>query len=128
MRTLWASVVLCLALPACKKPAPPEPPPAAQAASAPARPDASRTVTMEVTEEGFVPSNVALKARESVTLKVTRRTDATCATELVIDGTDLKVKLPLNEQVSIAYTPTKAGTVKFGCAMDMMISGVLLVD
>lgn len=83
---------------------------------------------MEVTEEGFVPSNVALKANESVTLKVTRRTEATCATELLIDGTDLKVDLPLNQQVSIAYTPTKAGTVKFGCAMDKMISGVLLVD
>jgi plastocyanin domain-containing protein len=126
MRILWLGVVIGLAVPGCKKPQSAAPP--APKAAAPAQPDASRSIVMEVTEEGFVPSNIALKAQEPVTFKVTRRTEATCATELVIDGTDLKVPLPLNQQVSIAFTPTKAGTVKFGCAMDMMISGILLVD
>jgi len=38
------------------------------------------------------------------------------------------VPLPLNKAVEVAWTPTKAGKVKFGCAMDMMVSGVLLVE
>jgi plastocyanin domain-containing protein len=83
---------------------------------------------MEVTGDGFVPSNVTLKAGEAVTFVVTRKTDETCATDLLIDGTDIKVALPLDKPVEIAWTPTKAGKVKFGCAMDMMIGGVLLVE
>ena len=55
-------------------------------------------------------------------------TDKTCATELTIEGSDLKVSLPLNQEVSVAYTPPKAGKVQFGCAMDRMVGGVLVVQ
>jgi plastocyanin domain-containing protein len=83
---------------------------------------------MQVTTEGFVPENVTLKANQAVKLVVTRTTDETCAKDLLIDGTDIKVPLPLNQSVEIAYTPAKAGKVKFGCAMGMMVGGVLLVE
>lgn len=94
----------------------------------PAKPAGPRVVEMAVTDEGFVPANVTLKANEPVTFRVTRKTDETCATDLLIDGTDIKLALPLNTAVEVAWTPTKAGKVKFGCAMDMMIGGVLLVE
>ncbi len=136
MRTLFTLTVLTLALASCKKDevVPTKPvevvkAPEAVKAAAPATPvDGVRSIVMAVTDEGFVPANVTLKANEPVKFVVTRKTDETCATALLIDGTDIKKDLPLNQPVEIAWTPTKPGKVKFGCAMDMMIGGVLLVE
>lgn len=126
---------ITLALAACKKeeatptPKPAEAPkPAEVVKVAPAPAGGPRTITLEVTGDGFVPANITLKANEPVKFVVTRKTDETCATDLLIDGTDIKVPLPLDKPVEVAWTPTKAGKVKFGCAMDMMIGGVLLVE
>ncbi len=123
MRTRLGLTLLFLTLPGCKK---------EQAAAIPpvetARPAGSKTVVMAVTDDGFVPSNVTVKANEPVTLIITRKTEETCATEILIDGTDIKKALPLNQAVEVAWTPTRAGAVKFGCAMDKMIGGVLLVE
>jgi len=125
-----ALLLLTFALISCKKD---EPVAAARAPEvtkpAPAPVAAGpRTIAMEVTEDGFVPANVKLKAGEPIVLVVTRKTDETCAKDLLIDGTDIKQELPLNKAVEIAWTPKTAGKVKFGCAMDMMIGGVLLVE
>jgi plastocyanin domain-containing protein len=132
MRTLLTCILLLLVLAGCKKDEVVAPKPgdsAVQAATptAAAKPKDHR-IAMEVTGEGFVPSNVKVKANEPVTLVITRKTDETCATELLIEGTDINTRLPLNQPVEIAWTPTKAGAVKFGCAMDKMIGGVLLVE
>ncbi|MDP1822967.1 MAG: cupredoxin domain-containing protein [Archangium sp.] len=141
MRTPLALTLLTLTLAACKKDeALPKPPvaeaPKAVVAAEPAKPEAApapaaaagNRISMEVTGDGFVPANVTVKAGTPVTLVITRKTDETCATDILIDGTDIKVALPLNKPVEVAWTPTKAGKVKFGCAMDMMIGGVLLVE
>jgi plastocyanin domain-containing protein len=122
MRTLITCMLLTLALPGCKKE---EVKPAEPVVQAPPK---TNRITLEVTGDGFVPSNVKVKAGEPVTLVVTRKTDETCATDLLIEGTDINTPLPLNKAVEIAWTPTKAGAVKFGCAMDKMIGGVLLVE
>lgn len=121
----------------CKKDAPP-PAPAPVVVKTPAPEEApkavapapanGRVVELAVTDDGFVPANVTLKANEPVTFRVTRKTDETCARDLLIEGTDIKLALPLNEPVEVAWTPTKAGKVKFGCAMEMMVGGVLLVE
>lgn len=95
---------------------------------APPAPSNGRVVELAVTDDGFVPANIKLKANEPVTFRVTRKTDETCARDLLIEGTDIKLALPLNEAVEVAWTPTKAGQVKFGCAMEMMVGGVLLVE
>jgi plastocyanin domain-containing protein len=124
------SLFILTLLAGCKKDM--APPAAAVAvkrpADAPQPAGGPRVVPMEVTADGFVPANVSLKANEPVILRVTRRTDETCATELLIDGTDINVKLPLNAAVDVAWTPTKTGSVKFGCAMDKMVGGLLLVE
>lgn len=102
---------------------------AAPVAAKPAEPAATgRVIELAVTTEGFVPSDVKVKVNEPLTLRVTRKTDETCGTELLIEGTDVNVPLPLNTTVSIEWTPTKAGAVKYGCAMDKMVGGVLLVE
>lgn len=136
MRTLFALTLLTLGFVACKKDevATPKPvevaktPEVAKPVEAAKPADGVKTIAMAVTDEGFVPANVTLKANEPVKLVVTRKTDETCATAILIDGTDIKKELPLNQPVEVAWTPTKPGKVKFGCAMDMMIGGVLLVE
>jgi plastocyanin domain-containing protein len=87
-----------------------------------------RTIALEVTDEGFVPAQVKVEAGKPVKLVVTRQTDETCAKELLIEGTTIKAALPLKTPVDIVWTPAKPGKVKFGCAMDMMLSGLLIVE
>lgn len=84
-------------------------------------------IEMKVTENGFEPAKLEVKKGEPVTLVITRVVDGTCATEITIDGTDINQKLPLNETVSVTFTPKKSGELKYGCAMGKMIGGVLMV-
>ena len=130
MRPCIALIALALCACADKKTPAEVAPPVAEArpVQAAVRPDAQHVVAIAVTEEGFVPPNIALRKGEPVTLRITRTTANTCATELLIAGTEVSLALPLNEAVEVKYTPEKSGRVKFGCAMGMMISGVLLVD
>lgn len=88
----------------------------------------TRTVEISVTEEGFVPATVALKKGEPVTLVFTRKTDRTCATSVVFDEPKVKKELPLNKPVKVAFTPTKAGDLVYGCAMGKMVGAKLHVE
>jgi plastocyanin domain-containing protein len=85
-------------------------------------------LTMSVTESGFEPDHLKVKKGQAVTLVITRKTDATCATAIVIDEYNVHVDLPLNKPVTVAFTPTKSGQLKYGCAMGKMVSGIMIVD
>lgn len=85
-------------------------------------------IAMTVTEEGFVPERVPAKKGQPITLSITRKTDRTCAREIVFEGQEGKTKLPLDKTVDVTYTPKASGELKFGCAMGMMVSGVLAVS
>lgn len=87
-----------------------------------------KTVEMAVTEKGFEPAAVTVKKGEPVTLVITRKTESTCAKEIVIDEHNVNTKLPLNKAVKVTFTPKKSGQLKYGCAMDKMIGGVLTVE
>lgn len=122
---------LSLLVIACKREAAPVEAPAptpAPAVAPAAAPGEARTIELKVTEDGFEPANLTVKKDQPLKLVVTRLTDATCATDLLIEGTEIAAKLPLNTPTEIAWTPTAAGKVKFGCAMDKMVGGVLLVE
>jgi hypothetical protein len=84
-------------------------------------------VEVTVTDEGFVPSKIPAKAGEPLTLAITRKTERTCATEILFKGQEGKTELPMGKTVEVTYTPKQSGTVNFGCAMGMMIGGVLEV-
>jgi plastocyanin domain-containing protein len=88
---------------------------------------AARTIKMKVTEKGFVPSRIEVKKGEPLHLVVTRKTDATCATELVIKDQNLRKELPLGKAVAFDFTPDKAGEMTYVCGMGM-IRGVLVVQ
>lgn len=88
---------------------------------------AARNIDLAVTEKGFEPAKVTVKKGQPVHLVVTRKVDNTCATEILINDAGVREKLPLNKPVSIEFTPTKTGEVRYACGMGM-IGGVLLVE
>lgn len=118
--------------PAEVKPAPAQAQPPAEAAAPAAQPSAPagepRVIQLEVTEKGYEPSPVTLKQGEPVKLVLTRTTDKTCATEIVLEEHGINTPLPLDKPVEVAFTPTKTGQLVYGCAMGKMISGVFMVE
>jgi plastocyanin domain-containing protein len=89
--------------------------------------DEGRTVEVKVTMDGFVPDRIPARKGEPLTLLVTRTTDTTCATEIVIKDLGIEVKLPLGKAVPVRLTPTRSGQLRFACGMDM-IAGVIVVE
>lgn len=98
------------------------------AAPAPKVEPGGPSISMSVTEDGFEPAKVTVKKGQPVKLVVTRKTEKTCATEIVIDDPPVRAKLPLNEPVTVAFTPKKSGQLKYGCGMDKMVGGVIVVE
>jgi plastocyanin domain-containing protein len=86
-----------------------------------------QVVEIAVTGKGFVPAAVKVKAGIPVKLVVTRKTERTCATEIVIKDYGVNQPLPLDQAVEVTFTPKKAGSVRYACGMDM-IAGVLTVE
>lgn len=95
--------------------------------------DAAKTARREqrivitVTKNGFEPATVRLKAGQPVRLVVTRTTERTCATDIVVSDFGITKPLPLDKPVEVRFTPRKAGTIRYACAMDM-IAGSLIVE
>lgn len=90
--------------------------------------DAPNEYKLLVTEKGFEPSSLKVKSGTPVILKITRKTNATCAREITIPAQKLKVDLPMDKEVTLKLASLNKGEIKFGCAMDMMIGGVMLVE
>ncbi len=88
---------------------------------------AGQAIELSVTRDGFVPANIQVKKGQPVTLVVTRKTDRTCATEIVIKEMGINQPLPLNKPVVVQFTPVKSGQLRYACGMDM-ISGVIVVQ
>jgi plastocyanin domain-containing protein len=97
-----------------------------EAAAGTAPQNDAQTATVEVTDKGFEPSGLKLKAGIPAKVTFVRKTDATCAKEVVIKEYKIERKLPLNEPVTVEFTPRK-GEFTFACGMDM-IKGKLIVE
>jgi RND family efflux transporter MFP subunit len=90
--------------------------------------DASaQAARIAVTEHGFEPGKVTLRAGTPARLTFVRTTDKTCATEVVFASTGIKRALPLNEPVTIALTPAKGGDIAFACGLNML-KGVVVAQ
>ena len=75
---------------------------------------------LEVTDEGFVPAVAEVPKGGGYTLVVTRRTDKTCATEIVMPALGTTTNLPLGETVRITIPAGAPDTLDYACAMDMI--------
>ena len=95
--------------------------------AAPVAAKAGQAIDIAVTGDGFVPASIRVKQGQPVKLVVTRKTDRTCATEIVIKDAGINQKLPLNQPVAVEFTPKKSGQLRYACGMDM-ISGVIVVE
>jgi plastocyanin domain-containing protein len=89
-----------------------------QAAQA-TRQDGAQTVTVEIKSKGFEPDSLKLKAGVPAKVTFVRKTDETCAREVVIKDYGIERKLPLNEPVIVELTPRK-GEFTFACGMNML--------
>ena len=76
-------------------------------------------VRVLVTENGFEPAIVTVARGSAATLVITRKTDATCATEAVFAETGARYPLPLNQDVRIPIATAAAETLHYACGMDM---------
>jgi len=84
----------------------------------------SNAVSLQVTEQGFVPADVTVEKGKPVTLTITRKTNRTCATEIVIKDYGINQPLPLDQPVTVTFTPKEAGAIRYACGMNM-ISGTI---
>ncbi len=87
----------------------------------------TQTINLSVTEKGFEPEKITVKPGTHVILKVTRKTDSTCATQIKISEKKIKKNLPLNKEVSVDVGTLEKGKIGFACGMDM-ISGFIVVE
>jgi len=99
----------------------------------PPRPAAPRmtgdVVQVRVTPAGLEPAEVHVPAHRPLTLVVTRTTEQTCATELVVEGAQPeRALLPLDRPVTFTLAAREPGVLRYGCAMGQMIGGVLRFD
>lgn len=85
-----------------------------------------QTIPVQITENGFEPSKIDVKPGTHVILKVTRKTDTTCATSIQVKEKKIKKELPLNKEVSIDLGTLQIGEIRYACGMDM-ITGHLIV-
>ena len=85
-------------------------------------------VEVSVTDKGFEPSTINVKPGASVILNITRKTDATCATQVQVPSKKIKKDLPLNQMVSVDIGKVKKGEIAFGCGMNMMLGARILVN
>jgi plastocyanin domain-containing protein len=86
-----------------------------------------QTIKMTVSDRGFVPAEITVKQGTPVTLLVTREVETTCATEIVIQGEGIRKELPLHQEVSVTFTPSSKGELRYTCPMDM-VSGSIRVE
>jgi plastocyanin domain-containing protein len=86
-----------------------------------------KSIDLQVTENGFEPSTIKVEAGTDLELKITRKTDSTCAREILIPSKNIKKDLPLNKMINLKIGKLEKGKVSFACGMDM-VSGVIIID
>ena len=80
-----------------------------------------------VNKTAFEPAMVTLRAGVPAHITFTRITDETCAKEIVFPSLGIKRTLPLNQPVTIEFTPQKGGDIGFACGMNML-RGTVVVE
>jgi cobalt-zinc-cadmium efflux system membrane fusion protein len=86
-----------------------------------------QNVKIMVSEHGYEPAKVTLRAGVPARLTFVRSTDKTCGTEVVFPSLNIKKALPLEEPVVVDFTPAKSGDIAFACGMNML-HGTIVVQ
>jgi len=83
--------------------------------------------TVLVTETGYVPAKLTVRAGEVARITFVRTTDKTCGTQVAFPSLNIRRALPLNEPVVVEFTPTSSGEIGFVCGMNML-RGTVVVE
>lgn len=86
----------------------------------------TQSAAITVTEKGFEPANINLQAGVPARMTFTRKTEATCATSVVFPDFGIEKKLPLNQPVTVEFTPKQTGTLSYACGMNMLRGKVVV--
>ncbi len=81
---------------------------------------------VKVTDSGFEPAQLVLKAGVPARIMFTRTSDNTCATAVEFPALKIRRDLPLNQVVKIEFTPEQKGTLAFACGMNMLKGTVVV--
>jgi hypothetical protein len=79
-----------------------------------------------VTEQGYEPAKVSVGSGTPARITFVRTTDKTCGTEVVFPSLNIKRALPLNQPVTIEFTPKSSGEIGFVCGMNMLRGSVVV--
>jgi len=97
-----------------------------QAGAKPSQSSRTQSVTVTLSDKGYQPES--FKLRKGVPARVTfvRKVEATCGNEIVLAEYNIKRELPLNQPVTVEFTPAKTGEFKFACGMDMLRGKIIV--
>jgi plastocyanin domain-containing protein len=79
----------------------------------------SQSARVEITRYGYEPVSIALRKGIPARITFVRRTNDTCATEVLFPDYGINRNLPLDQAVVISFTPRKTGEFAFTCGMRM---------
>jgi cobalt-zinc-cadmium efflux system membrane fusion protein len=97
------------------------------AASAPAAANAAaQEAKVLVTEKGYEPAKLTLRAGQPARITFVRNTDKTCGTEVVFPSLNIRRPLPLSQPVVIEFSAPKSGKIEFVCGMNMLRGTVVV--
>lgn len=86
----------------------------------------SQEAQVKVTDSGFEPARVTLKAGTPARITFTRTSDKTCAIAVVFASLKIQRDLPLNTPVVTAFTAPRSGEIAFACGMNMLKGTVVI--
>ncbi|HSB65333.1 MAG TPA: cupredoxin domain-containing protein [Anaerolineales bacterium] len=76
---------------------------------------------------GYTPDVIVVKAGQPVRLHFTRQESATCSERVLFPDFNQNALLPEGQEVTLEFTPEKAGEYGFQCQMGMF-RGKLIVE
>ena len=85
-----------------------------------------QTALVTLSDKGYDPAKLSLRANVPARITFVRTSDKTCGMEVVFPTLDVKRALPLNEPVTIEFTPQKSGEIAFVCGMNMLRGTVVV--
>jgi hypothetical protein len=86
----------------------------------------SSSLEIVISDGGPTPTELRVKPGEPVRLSVTRKTDRTCATQLVVPEFGIDRPLPLGAPVVVEFTPKASGRIRLLCGMGETISTLIV--
>jgi plastocyanin domain-containing protein len=90
--------------------------------------DGYQVVDITATAEGFQPTRFTVEEGVPTRLVITRTTDSACMAQFQIPDMGVAATdLPEGQPVTVEFTPDASGEYTFGCGMDMMVRGTIVV-